>query len=344
MLYAKGLILSTTVALLATGCVKPTEQVNTTGTSTTTGTAVYSDGTTNGSYTPVYEDTSTIVYEDVTTTGSGTVYGDTVTTGTTITDGTVVTTSGYDTSVVGTQVSGNGAYGNPYGGTTSTSSTVYTSNDPYTTTSSSTTTYNGGYDDPYSTTSSSVAPDYTANTSYSTGSSSHGGGVQLQVAALRSYASAEEFKNGLSLDPKYSAYVKRGAMNKVIITGISSRAEAKRLATTRFPGAFIVSGSSSGYSASSSSSYGSSSHSGSSSSATGNGIGVQVGAFSSKSSASAAAQSAAGSRYTGVVKTATVRGRTIYKAIVLGFSSASDARSAIASGKFGNAFLVTGIR
>ncbi len=338
MQYAKELMLSTTVALLVTGCVKPTEQV-TTSTTTTNGTTVYSGETattTSGTYTPVYEDSSTIVYSDPATTSSGTVYGGTSGTtygGTTTADSTVITTDGYENSVA----TGGGAYGNPYGGattTTNTSSTVY--NDPYAVNSTNTGSYTT-YDDPYASSSSSTI-DYTTNTSYANSSYS-GGGIQLQVAALRDYASAEEFKNNLSLDPKYSAYVKRGAMNKVIITGIATRSEAKRLAATRFPGAFIVGGSE----MSGGSSYDTSSYLASNSGAIGNGIGVQVGAFSSKSSARAAAESAARGRYTAIVKTANVRGRTIYKAIILGFPSKQAARSAIASGEFGDAFVVTNI-
>ncbi len=170
----------------------------------------------------------------------------------------------------------------------------------------------------------------------------------MQVAALRNYASAEEFKRNLSLSPKYHAYIKRGAINKVIITGFSSRSEAKALANRQFPGAFIVSVSSSSssspsYSSSSSSSYTPSYSSHSSSGDIHSGIGVQVGAFSSKARARAIAQEKAGGEYTAIIKTAKVRGRTIYKAIILGFSSRADAKRAIASGRFGDAFVVTGI-
>jgi hypothetical protein len=44
-----------------------------------------------------------------------------------------------------------------------------------------------------------------------------------------------------------------------------------------------------------------------------------------------------------IVKTVHVRGKTLYKAIVLGFSSRQEAKSAIASGQFGNAFVVSNI-
>ena len=158
---------------------------------------------------------------------------------------------------------------------------------------------------------------------------------------MADYYAAEEFKNSLSLDPKYSAYVKRGNPNKVIVTGISSRSEANRLKESRFPGAFIVSGGSS-YS---SSSYGNNSSyttntSYGSSSASSNGIGVQVGAFSSHSTAQSAAESASG-RYTPFVKTVKRNGKSLYKAIVTGFSSESAARSFIANR--GSGFIVHGL-
>ncbi len=47
--------------------------------------------------------------------------------------------------------------------------------------------------------------------------------------------------------------------------------------------------------------------------------------------------------YTAVVKTAQVRGRTMYKAILLGFATRAEAKRAIASGRFGDAFVVMGI-
>ncbi|MCH9740392.1 MAG: SPOR domain-containing protein [Epsilonproteobacteria bacterium] len=301
---------SVVVALLSTGCVKPTDQVNTTGVGTgTAGTTVYTDTATSGTYQPavVYEDGTPIVYEDPAA-SSGTVYG---TTTSTTTDGTVVTTDGYQPATGSSYEIGGGAYGDPYAAGATTTGSVYT--DPYASTP----------------TTSTPAPTYTTDTPYT------GGGIQLQVAALKSEYAAEEFKNGLSLDPKYSAYVKKGAMNKVIVTGFASRAEAKALAARQFPGAFIVSGSA----PASTPSYSGSTSTGS----TNNGIGVQVGAFSSQSSARAAAESAAMGRYTAIVKTATVRGKTMYKAILLGFGSANEARSAIASGQFGDAFVVTNV-
>ena len=70
---------------------------------------------------------------------------------------------------------------------------------------------------------------------------------------------------------------------------------------------------------------------------------MQVGAFSSKSRARAVAQEKAGGEYTAIVKGVKVRGKTIYKAILLGFASRADAKRAIMSGRFGDAFVVTGI-
>ena len=155
------------------------------------------------------------------------------------------------------------------------------------------------------------------------------------------FYAAEEFKNSLSLDPKYSAYVKKGRPNKVIVTGISSVSEANRLKDSRFPGAFIVSGGSS-YSSSSyygnDSSYTTNSPYGNSGSA--NGIGVQIGAFSSHSKAQDAAESAS-SKYSPFVKTVNSNGRTLYKAILTGFASESAARSFIANR--GSGFIVRGL-
>ncbi|MCK4441574.1 MAG: SPOR domain-containing protein, partial [Sulfurovaceae bacterium] len=238
---------------------------------------------------------------------------------------------------------------NPYS-TTSSHTNSYSNNNPYSTTSSSTNSYSSN--NPYSTTSSNTHSNthsYHTNTNYNISNrySSSGSGIQLQVAALSSYYAAKEFKNNLSIDPKYSAYIKKGKMNKVIIKGFSSRAEAKALATRQFPGAFIVSGSSSSSSSySSTPSYSrSSSHSSnnshsSSSTNSASGIGIQVGAFSSKNKARSVAKSKAGGKYTAIVKTAKVHGRTIYKAIILGFSSRAAAKKAIASGRFGSAFVV----
>lgn len=311
MRYSNGLIISTAaLALMFSGCVKPTDQVTTTGTTTTTdGTVVYENGT-GGTYQPttVYEDGTPIVYEDPATTS-----------GTYTTDGTEISTGGYSTTTTGAYDTAGGAYGTP---TTTTSTGTYT--DPYASTGSS-----GTY--------TPTTVTYTDDTPYVGGSTAAvGGGIQLQVAALKNYASAEEFKNSLSLDPKYSAYVQQGSMNRVIVTGFSSRSEALALRDRQFPGGFIVSGSAP---ATTSSTY-NTGYAGSVGS-TSSGVGVQVGAFSTQSAAQAAAESASMGRYTPVVKQATVGGRTIYKAILLGFSSRSDARNAIATGQFGSAFVTT---
>lgn len=372
MKYNTGIVLSTVVALLLTGCVKPTGEANTTGTDTktfddTATSGTYTDTQSDASYTPTYANdvinatTSDTVYGtseiDNTVIATDNTYGATSTYDNTQAYGTTTTTPSYDTSsTYGTAPSydntvttapsygtAGGAYGNP-----NASGGYNTSNDVYGTSTSSS---SGGYNNTYSSTPATTnTGTYTTNNSYESSSSSGGGGIHLQVAALKDYYSALEYKNNLSLDPKYSAYVKKGSTNKVIVTGLESRSAAKALAARQFPGAFIVAGSplnsssSSSYSSSSSSSsYGSSSSS-NGSSYSGNGIGVQVGAFSSYSKAKVAAKNAAGSRYTALVKTVDSRGKKIYKAIITGFSSVSSARSAIASGEFGSAFLVTNLK
>jgi len=340
----KKIIMSAVLlTLLSTGCVKPTEEVNTAQGDNSNGETVTYTEQPNG---VTYEESAPIIYGDPTateTTMSNSIYGTPADTG----DGTIIATDHYQPAV-GTTSTGSGAYG-AYGTPTGGGEIYNSVDDPYTTTGTDSYSHNNPYattgsysnNNPYTTTNS-----YHTNTSYTTNSSYSGGGVQLQVAALSSYYAAQEFKNGLSLDPQYSAYIKKGRMNKVIIKGFSSRAEAKALAARQFPGAFIVSGSSSysstpSYSGSSSSYSTNSSYSSSSSAHTASGIGIQVGAFSSKTKARSVAQSKAGGKYTAIVKTATVRGRTIYKAIILGFSSRADAKRAIASGRFGDAFVVS---
>ena len=412
MKYNKGLILSSVVAVLLSGCVKPTGEANTTGTDTKT----FDDTATSGTFAPTYADSEDVYNTGNSTGSSGTVYGtttvdngvDTSSTGViTPTDTTYgatdiynntssASTTTYDNTTYGANSSATygtnssatygtaptydnvvttptygtagGAYGNPNGTTGSGAEDYYgATNDTYG--SSSATSSGGGYNNTYSSSSSSSSTytpppassshtrRYTTNHSY--GNSSRGnsgssaGGIHLQVAALKDYYSAVEYKNNLSLDPKYSAYVKKGSINKVIVTGLESRAAAKALAARQFPGAFIVGGSPLSSSSSSSSSYHnsySSSSSSSSSSAhngssySGNGIGVQVGAFSTYAGAKTAAKKAAGTRYTALVKTVESRGKKLYKAIVTGFSSVASARSAIASGEFGSAFLVTDLK
>jgi cell division septation protein DedD len=330
MKYSNGLAFSTiALAILTTGCVKKPEtggQVvydnsQTQGTynnSQTQGT--YDNTQTQGTYTPggtTYETADAITYDNTAITPSGSIYGGEAT------DNTVITTtdaygqpvaSAADTSYGQPAPSSNGAYNDPYASTEN-------------------------FPDPYASGSSSNDSYSSAPASSNTGGNT--GGIQLQIAALGDYYAAEEFKNSLSLDPKYSAYVKRGNPNKVIVTGISSVSEANRLKETRFPGAFIVSGGSS-YSAPSS--YGNNSgyttNTSYGSSAAINGIGVQIGAFSSHSKAQSAAE-AASSKYSPFVKTVTKNGKKLYKAILTGFASESEARSFIANR--GSGFVVHGL-
>ena len=343
------LLSAVVVALLTTGCVKPTDKPNTTNTPNTVGNsdpAVYPDQPA----TVVYEDATPIVYEDpATSSSSGTIYG---------TDSTIITTNSYEpiggTTTPSSPSSSGGLYGDPYGGaggTYSESSTggeeIYT--DPYATSGGGAATTAPSYGGTPSYGGSSGG--YTTETSYGGASSgnSNAPGIHLQIAALKEYFAAVAFKDNLSLDPKYSAYVKKGRMNKVIVTGIPNRAEAKRLATRQFPGAFIVGGSpisgGSSYGGGSYSSYPSApaptrtpSYSGNR-----NGIGIQIGAFSSQAKARDVAESSAGSRYRPMVKKVMVRGKTLYKAIVVGFTSRAEAKNAISSGQF-NGFVVSGIR
>jgi len=309
MNYSKTLFATIAVALLATGCVKPAQQTQPKAQSTQ---PVYTDP-----QQPVYEDATPIVYEDpnaATTSNSGVVYSQIPT------DNTVITTQGTTTYPQSS--------GTTYPQPTTPNQPTYTN--PYET---------GGaasYPDPYANGASQHAttnyptPATTSNTQIGQG----GGGIHLQVAALKDYYAAEEFKNTLSLAPGQSAYVQRGAMNKVIVTGISSVAEANRLKNSRFPGAFIVQGGQGGGSYNSEPSsyntgggaysvndpYATSSTSSSSSSV--GGIGVQIGAFSSRAKAQEVADMNRG-KYTPVVKKI---GR-YYKVILTGFSSRSAAKA-----------------
>lgn len=257
-----------------------------------------------------YEDGTPIVYETPgTTSSSGTTYSEAPT------DSTVIST----TDAYGQPISSStGAYNNPYG-----TASTGVNNNPYGTETA--------YPDPYA--NQPISNDYPSS---NVGTNS--GGIQLQIAALKDYYAAQEFKNSLSLDPKYSAYVVKGPMNKVIVSGISSVSEANRLKATRFPGAFIVSGSATS-SASSTGVYTTNTPYGNSVAGM-NGIGVQIGAFSTRSRAQNAAN-AASSRYTPLIKTKKKNGKTLYKAILTGFASEQEARSFIA--KRGSGFLVHGL-
>jgi len=204
--------------------------------------------------------------------------------------------------------------------------------DPYATGTTGTTTTS--YPDPYANQPSSEYPATTyPTTTYptTTTTTGQGGGIHLQIAALKDYYTAEDYKNRLSLEPGLSAYVVRGTMNKVIVSGIPSVAEANRLKETRFPGAFIVQGGSSvGYTPPVSDPYGSTGTGtytqnnpyGSSSSMGGSGIGVQVGAFGSQGKAQSVANSQSG-QYPAVVK----KIGQYWKVILTGFSSRSAAKA-----------------
>jgi hypothetical protein len=313
MKYTNGLAFSTiALAILTTGCVKKTANE---------GQVVYDNSQTQGVYDntqagTTYETADSITYDNTAVTPAGSIYS-----GEATTDNTVITTtdaygqpvaSAGDTSYGQPAASNNGAYNDPY-------ASADTFPDPYASGSSSSDTY-------------SSAP-----ASSSTGGN---GGIHLQIAALGDFYAAEEFKNSLSLDPKYSAYVKRGNPNKVIVTGISSVSEANRLKESRFPGAFIVSGGSSYSSSSYGNDSGYTTNNSYGSSAAVNGIGVQIGAFSSRSKAQGAAESAS-TKYSPLVKTVKRNGKTLYKAILTGFKSESEARSFIANR--GSGFVVHGL-
>ena len=347
MKFNNGLLLSTvTFALMATGCVKKQDNVTASGTYDTSGTATTygTTGTTTNTTTDGnYETAGPLIYD----TGAGVINNSTYSE--VIPDNTVITT-GNDTNNYGS-----GEIIDNYNDTQS--SGAFSTNG-----SGESSAYSyGGYSGTDYTSSATPNSNYSYNSS-SSSSSSPSGGIHLQIAALKDYYAAEEFKNSLSLDPKYTAYIKRGAINKIIISGISSVSEANMLKERRFPGAFIVhntggaSSSSSSY-GSSSSSYGSSSSydysytdnsaygsynssSSSSSSAVSGSVGVQIGAFSSRGKAQSVANANSG-QYKAIVQKGTSRGRTVYRVILTGFSSRSDAKRALASGRIANGFVTT---
>ena len=329
MKFNNGLLLSTVaLALMATGCVKKQDNVTASGTYDTSGATTIYD--TTGTASANYETAGPLIYD----TGSGAVEGASYSE--IVPDSTVITT--------GSGVNyGTGEIIDNYSDTQS--SGAFSTNGSG---ESSTYSYGGYSGTDYS--SSSSSPSATSSST-----SSQSGGIHLQVAALKDYYAAEEFKNSLSLDSKYTAYIQRGALNKVIISGISSVNEANILKERRFPGAFIVRNS--GGSSSSSSSYGSSSNndssytdnnaygsynSSSSSSSTGvsGSVGVQIGAFSSRGKAQSVANANSG-QYKAIVEQGTSRGRTIYRVILTGFSSRSDAKRALSSGRIANGFVTT---
>jgi hypothetical protein len=323
MKYSNGLAFSAVaLALLTTGCVKKPTSNGQVVYDNSQASGVYDNSQASGVYDntqaagTVYTPADTITYDNTAVTPTGSIYTGEAT------DNTVITT----TDVYGQPVAsaGDTSYGQP----AASNNGAY--NDPYASADN--------YPDPYASSASSSNNSYTPAVSNNRGGK---GGIHLQIAALGDYYAAEEFKNSLSLDPKYSAYVKRGNPNKVIVTGISSVSEANRLKDSRFPGAFIVSGGSS-YS---SSSYGNDSgyttnNPYGSSSASVNGLGVQIGAFSTYSKAQSAAESAS-SKYSPLVKTVNRKGKKLYKAILTGFASESEARSFIANR--GSGFVVHGL-
>ncbi len=328
--------------LLSSGCVKPAPEVaqnaQTIYDNPTATTATTAATTTQGVvfeeplYNPSAQDSSGNIYSG-TTQDIGTVTTP-ATSGTVYNTGGVYTEAPQTTPTYGTTPSYGTASSTTYGG----NDTTYP--DPYG--NGATTTTAPVYNNPYPTTTTNTQPvldNYPATTPTAT-SSHHGatGGIELQVAALKDYYAAQEYKNRLSLAPGQSAYIKRGAMNKVIVTGISSLSEANRLKESRFPGAFIVKGGSLGgytpsvqpnYDDTSSSGsysvnnpYGVSSSSSSTSYHTGSGIGVQVGAFATRGKAQAVANSQS-ARYPAIVKKIGI----YYKVILTGFSSRSAARA-----------------
>ena len=299
MKYTNILLTTTAVAFLATGCVKPTQDNQ----------AVY-----NGNQQQTtYEEAAPIVYADPATTQSGVIYNQIPTETTSYPQTTYPETTTYPQQTTTTYPA-------------ATNQPVYTN--PYETTGTT------SYPDPYA--NASVTTTYPAPATYpstSTSSAPIAGGIHLQIAALKNYYAAEELKNTLSLAPGQSAYIQRGAMNKVIVTGISSVAEANQLKNTRFPGSFIVQGGNSGGYVPAEPTYNTgttytvndpygvpSSNNASYSSVSG--IGVQVGAFSSRAKAQEVANSQGG-RYPAVVK----KIGQYYKVILTGFSNRSSAKS-----------------
>jgi len=296
-----NILLTSVALLLVTGCVKPGQDTQT----------IYNTPTPQSGYP---DTTQPIVYEPAgTTVPAGTTYEEYNPNNTTTTIGQPITYPEY--GGVGTTVPAATSYPDPYAtGGEINSGTSYP--DPYA--GQPTTTYPS-------------TPAYP-----STLSVGQGGGIHLQVAALKDYYTAENYKNRLSLEPGLSAYVVRGTMNKVVISGIPSVAEANRLKERRFPGAFIVKGASSMSSNTytpPADPYGSSSTGGvytidnpystsSASTGMGSGVGVQIGAFGSQGKAQSIANSQS-AQYPAVVK----KIGKFWKVILTGFSSRSAAKA-----------------
>lgn len=314
------MVTSATLLLLSSGCVKPApETTQPIYNPTTPATQTVATQATSG----IYEEAQSDIYVPGGTTANATdIYN-----GTQV-DQTVITTPAVSQTVYS---NGGTSYPDPYATASQTTSSATSYPDPYAT-ASQTTSSTTSYPDPYATNSQPISNYPVSTPSYSATSSSHGGGIQLQIAALKDYATAEDYKNRLSLAPGQSAYIKRGLMNKVIIKGISSVAEANRLKERRFPGAFIVQGGSSSgsytppvqpnhtttYSVNNPYGVSSSSHTSSGNS----GVGVQVGAFASRGKAQSVADSKGG-QHPAIVK----KIGQYYKVILTGFSSRSSARA-----------------
>jgi len=96
MRYKKVVMSTVMLSLLATGCVKPTDEPN------KTGATVYNDQPTG----TVYTDSTPVIYDESTTT-SGTLYGE---------DGTVISTENYEPATVATTTATTGPFDDPYAG------------------------------------------------------------------------------------------------------------------------------------------------------------------------------------------------------------------------------------
>ncbi|CAA6800526.1 MAG: Unknown protein [uncultured Sulfurovum sp.] len=285
------LMITAVFALLATGCVKPAQDTQPIYTDTSTAQGVY-----NAGQPVVYETAQPIVYE---TAPSGTVYQDVQADGTVIMPVTQPVTQPAMTDTT---------YPDPYANGVGTEV----------------------YQDPYA---SQPIDNYPIN-NYPVSTpavSQSGSGIHLQIAALKNYSTAVDYKNRLSLAPGLSAYVQQGAMNKVIVTGIPSLAEANRLKESRFPGAFIVQGASTGgytppvqpnYDTSSGGVYTINNPYGTTAVSGNSGIGVQIGAFGSQSKAQAVANTQ-GAQYPAVVR----KIGQYYKVILTGFPSRTAAKA-----------------
>lgn len=296
-----NILMVLTVLLFVSGCVKPVQD-NQTVYPNTAAQPVYPSTTTTATTQPiVFEEAQPLIYE---------ASGNTISNGTMITGTEIAQPTTYPDNTYSTGVATTTAYPDPYANDTAMTTTSYPN--PY---------ESGG--------SNTIISDYPASTP--TATVGQGGGIHLQIAALKDYYTAEDYKNRLSLEPGLSAYVKRGTMNKVIVSGIPSVAEANRLKETRFPGAFIVQGGTStgytppvqpNYGATNTSSYTVDTPYGNSASTGSSSFGVQIGAFGSQGKAQAVANNQSG-QYPAVVR----KIGQYYKVILTGFSNRSAAKA-----------------